>query len=398
MSWPPTAEKIQQEVNSILEKHSQTAEAKGKGKGGGKSAADFPPDVAMSMYAAHLLVRAAGGDSEAPTFESPVNTPFIDDEVKGALRYMDAQMKEKPDAKEKLSARGMFKVLECLKEQNPGAADVLESCDSLLAIAKREDAGKGGYAEVVGGAKADGKGDSKGKGKGKPAMTWDYVKEHMNEDHADSLLAYAIHFGGIADADKAVLTDLDNEAFFVSVELSDGSKTEVKIPYEGGAIDGIDGVGKVMVAMSKKARDEVFVTCAPDVTDRVVFQAFNDRNKDFKEKCEAKDWAGLAELYAEDAVLVPNSAGPPEANAPIVFGRTAIKTFFESKGEALLCGITVKSMRLLQKSDTEVTEIGRAWGATKGRQYCRVWRRVGDAWLLQHDCLPVGPRASEHHS
>merc|ERR1712194_23347 len=115
----------------ILAKH---AEAKGKGKG--KTAADFPPDVALTMYAAHLLVRAAEGDSAAESFDAPANKPFMDDEVKGALMFMAEHMKGKDDAKEKLSARGMFRVLECLKEQNPGAADVLEPCDKLLAISE----------------------------------------------------------------------------------------------------------------------------------------------------------------------------------------------------------------------------------------------------------------------
>lgn len=132
MSWPPSTDKVQEEVSSILAKH---AEAKGKGKGKGKTAADFPPEVALSMYAAHLLVRAAGGDSGAATFESPTCTPFMDDEVKGALNFMAEHMKDKPDAKDKLSARGMFKVLECLKEQNSSDESVLEPCSSLLSLA-----------------------------------------------------------------------------------------------------------------------------------------------------------------------------------------------------------------------------------------------------------------------
>merc|ERR1712079_92382 len=98
-----------EEVTSILAKH---AEAKGKGKGKDKTAADFPADVALTMYAAHLLVRAVGGDSGAESFESPTNAPFMDDEVKGALKFMAEHMKDKPDAKEKPSARSMFKVLE----------------------------------------------------------------------------------------------------------------------------------------------------------------------------------------------------------------------------------------------------------------------------------------------
>merc|ERR1719321_989605 len=93
MSWPPSDEKVQEEVAKILAKH---AEAKGKGKGAGKSAADFPAGVALTMYAAHLLVRAAGGDAGAETFEAPTQAPFMDDEVKGALAHLEAQMRDKP--------------------------------------------------------------------------------------------------------------------------------------------------------------------------------------------------------------------------------------------------------------------------------------------------------------
>merc|ERR1719329_1543670 len=82
MSWPPSEEKVQEEVTKIIAKH---AEAKGKGKGKSKSVADFPPDVALTMYAAHLLVRAAGGDAGAESFEAPTGTPFMDEEVKGAI-------------------------------------------------------------------------------------------------------------------------------------------------------------------------------------------------------------------------------------------------------------------------------------------------------------------------
>uniref|UniRef100_A0A7S1A718 Uncharacterized protein n=1 Tax=Noctiluca scintillans TaxID=2966 RepID=A0A7S1A718_NOCSC len=126
MSWPPTEEKVQEEVMKILS-------SKGKGDGKGKT---MEPEVALSMYSAHLLVRAAGCDSTSEHVDKVTAEPFINDEVRGALDYLIQMLKGKPDASEKLKKRGMTTVLGFLKEQNAGDTVVLQGCDELLRLAE----------------------------------------------------------------------------------------------------------------------------------------------------------------------------------------------------------------------------------------------------------------------
>jgi len=226
-----------------------------------------------------------------------------------------------------------------------------------------------------------------------PEIDWSPVVGHMNEDHADSIIAYCEFFGGLSDVRNAVLTDMNMEGFFVNAELGDGSKQDIMIPYEGGPLKDMRGMGKAVKVMSMKARDEVFVKAASGVTEKVGFAPFNNKNALFKDKCADGNFTDLADSYASDAILVPQFPGPPPANAPLLFGKDAIQKFLEEQGPMLLKGLTLKPMRLLQKSDTEVTEIGRAWGLP-GRSYSRQWQNIDGKWLLKHDYLPVMPPAA----
>jgi hypothetical protein len=49
----------------------------------------------------------------------------------------------------------------------------------------------------------------------------------MNEDHADSLLLYARHYGGCADALSASLLDVNGQSCSMSVNSQNGSRTVV---------------------------------------------------------------------------------------------------------------------------------------------------------------------------
>ena len=58
------------------------------------------------------------------------------------------------------------------------------------------------------------------------------VIKHMNDDHADSLLAYAAFFGGLHDARSARMTGLTSKGFELSVTMADGTVRErVLIAY-----------------------------------------------------------------------------------------------------------------------------------------------------------------------
>ena len=55
----------------------------------------------------------------------------------------------------------------------------------------------------------------------------DEIVQHMNEDHADTLLLYARHYGGCADALSASLLDVNGQSCSMSVNCQSGSRTVV---------------------------------------------------------------------------------------------------------------------------------------------------------------------------
>lgn len=55
----------------------------------------------------------------------------------------------------------------------------------------------------------------------------DEIVQHMNEDHADSLLLYARHYGGCSGALSASLLDVNGQSCSLSVNYQNGNKTVV---------------------------------------------------------------------------------------------------------------------------------------------------------------------------
>ena len=75
---------------------------------------------------------------------------------------------------------------------------------------------------------------------------------HMNEDHADSVLAYAQHFGQCRDATAATLIDVTADAMTLKVVVM-GDEKEINIPFEHPLKSGHDA-HMTMVKMSKVAK------------------------------------------------------------------------------------------------------------------------------------------------
>ena len=75
---------------------------------------------------------------------------------------------------------------------------------------------------------------------------------HMNEDHADSVLAYAQHFGQCRDATAATLIDVTADAMMLKVVVM-GDEKEINIPFEHPLKSGHDA-HMTMVKMSKAAK------------------------------------------------------------------------------------------------------------------------------------------------
>lgn len=63
-----------------------------------------------------------------------------------------------------------------------------------------------------------------------PPAHRDRILSHMNEDHADAVLSYARHFGGIADATAARLENLDRNGMDISVTLA-GREQAIRVAY-----------------------------------------------------------------------------------------------------------------------------------------------------------------------
>lgn len=60
------------------------------------------------------------------------------------------------------------------------------------------------------------------------------ICKHMNEDHPDSLLAYAHHYAKKSAAKVATLTAISGEAWIMTVEMADGTKEEgVEVAVSG---------------------------------------------------------------------------------------------------------------------------------------------------------------------
>ena len=75
---------------------------------------------------------------------------------------------------------------------------------------------------------------------------------HMNDDHADSVLAYAQHFGQCPDATAATLLDVTPEAMSLKVVLLNDEE-KINIPFERPLESGHDA-HMTMVKMSKVAK------------------------------------------------------------------------------------------------------------------------------------------------
>jgi putative heme iron utilization protein len=80
------------------------------------------------------------------------------------------------------------------------------------------------------------------------------ILQHMNDDHADAVLAYARVLAGIADAESATMTAVDRYGFDLAVITPKGPRA-ARLEYDGGAtVDTSDAVRRVLVAMVKRAR------------------------------------------------------------------------------------------------------------------------------------------------
>lgn len=84
-----------------------------------------------------------------------------------------------------------------------------------------------------------------------PAAAFASMIAHMNDDHADAVLAYARHFGNMAAVERARIVAMD--ARVLTVEAADGTQARtLHIPFDHEIVDADDG-RDTLIAMYRQA-------------------------------------------------------------------------------------------------------------------------------------------------
>lgn len=83
------------------------------------------------------------------------------------------------------------------------------------------------------------------------------ILEHMNHDHADSLVVYAKVFGGVPDATGGTMLTCDRYGFDLLIEAPSG-KQAVRIPF-GQQTDTPEAVRKAMIGLVTEGRAKLGV-------------------------------------------------------------------------------------------------------------------------------------------
>jgi len=82
-----------------------------------------------------------------------------------------------------------------------------------------------------------------------------HVIDHMNDDHADALVAYARVFGGQPDTVSARMTGVDRYGFGVLARGPDGARTDFRIGFDQ-PVATPDEVRAAMIELLRRARAE----------------------------------------------------------------------------------------------------------------------------------------------
>jgi ketosteroid isomerase-like protein len=120
-----------------------------------------------------------------------------------------------------------------------------------------------------------------------------------------------------------------------------------------------------------------------------VREAINEGNRRFGSAVAGKDYAGVAALYTENAmVLAPD--------APIVTGKPAIEEFWRSAANAIGLTGAVLTTRDLEVTGDTACEVGEANLKLGAKQlmvkYLVVWTRGGDGrWRVHRDIWNTMP-------
>jgi ketosteroid isomerase-like protein len=124
---------------------------------------------------------------------------------------------------------------------------------------------------------------------------------------------------------------------------------------------------------------------------QAVRESINEGNRNFGSAVARKDYAAMAALYTENAMVLP-------PDGPIVTGRPAIEEFWRSAANALGLTDAVLRTRDLEVAGDTAYEVGEANLKLGGGQimvkYLVVWTRGSDGnWRLHRDIWNTLPAA-----
>jgi heme iron utilization protein len=128
---------------------------------------------------------------------------------------------------------------------------------------------------------------------------------HMNEDHADSVLAYARHFGGRLSATAASLVGIDREGMDLSITEPSG-QSSLRIRFTD-TLTGATDAHHTLVAMSKEAA-AVLAAAPASVPERAIAVAVHLRANAQTCLLATADASGVPDASVAPFVLSPDGA------------------------------------------------------------------------------------------
>lgn len=151
---------------------------------------------------------------------------------------------------------------------------------------------------------------------------------------------------------------------------------------------GIIGAGTIDSGIMKVAiTTALFVFLASPSVAQTAAAEIESANKQFAQALNKGDAAMIAQMYTEDAVVMP-----PEAE--MIAGREAVQNYWRRVIEAGLKNLLLRSIRVDEYGADAAREIGRfgveapgprdQTGTVEGK-YVVVWRKSGGLWLHDSD-------------
>lgn len=142
-----------------------------------------------------------------------------------------------------------------------------------------------------------------------PAAHRDRIVGHMNDDHADAVLNYVRHFGGLADATAARLDDLDQNGMAITVTRA-GGEFPLRVAYPK-PLDSAADAHHVLVEMAMSAAQALAATpaAAPSSRQEETLARARDAAARLRDKFQTVILGTVSSTGLPDASVAPAVLG-----------------------------------------------------------------------------------------